>query len=237
MSTMQIIRLASGDTIQVRSGVLQGIGPAGPQGQVGPTGAKGDQGDRGETGPIGRMDDFLCECQVTQTTVAALTDTIVGWSSIVDELNLKTSATNFGFITQNGGAYHVSGWVRWSNPVGGATGYRQLQVLASTRSLPLVSIQLPAIYCPNVSFQFHTSFTANPNDTLNVHVYHNDDESLNVEAGRITFYRIGSGPKGDIGIQGVIGPQGPTGPAGPTGLTGSQGPCGTAAPTIDQLGP
>jgi hypothetical protein len=38
MSNSQVTRLESGGMIQIRSGVIQGIGPQGPQGTTGPQG-------------------------------------------------------------------------------------------------------------------------------------------------------------------------------------------------------
>lgn len=52
---MPIIRLTNGGAIQVRTGVLQGVGPVGPAGPTGPTGPAGPTGATGPAGADGEV--------------------------------------------------------------------------------------------------------------------------------------------------------------------------------------
>ena len=66
-----VVRLVNGGTIQVKTGVLQGVGPQGPRGYVGPQGPQGEQGPVGEQGQIGQILQ-----QATRTTVGRPTRSV-----------------------------------------------------------------------------------------------------------------------------------------------------------------
>lgn len=237
-SSFQVVRVGNGDTIQVRSGVLQGIGPQGNPGATGPRGPQGDQGPRGETGAMGRLEDFISVASVANTSVATGTDVLLNFTSILDEMNVIKSSTTLGFDTQIGpdlpGAFWLTGWVRWSQPGDGATGWRKLWITLTGESQPIYEVCFPAAFDTNTTLPLNTAFRVPlSTDEVNIYVRHNDNESLAVEAGRLQITRAGSGPKGDQGAQGVEGPEGPVGPAGPQGLAGSAGGGYT---TIDELG-
>lgn len=233
MSGFQVIRLASGDTVQVRSGVLQGLGPQGSTGPQGPRGLQGEQGAQGEPGPMGSINAFRTGCVISGSqSVAISTPTNLTFdTTVVDELSLKKSATNFS--SDETGDYHASGWVRFSQVADGATGWRQVQVFNTSTSEVLFESQVPAVYNGNTSVPFDISFRVNAGEIVVVRVQHNDNEAVAVSAGSANFYRQGSGPRGLQGIQGEIGPTGATGPQGPAGPTGS---AGTGYATIDEMG-
>ena len=71
MSGNTTVRLASGGTLQVRTGVLRG---AGPQGPVGPVGPQGPTGATGPTGPAGSVGDASSTASLTtdQSTTSTL---------------------------------------------------------------------------------------------------------------------------------------------------------------------
>ncbi len=232
-SSFQVMRVGNGDTIQVRSGVLQGIGPQGPPGATGGQGPQGDQGPRGDQGPIGRLDDFFTRTTVTPTTVPIGTETLVNFTSQLDELAIVKSVTNFGFDVQLGGSYYVSGWFRWAGAVDSSTGYRRIRILASTDTTPLAEDQIEAVALGNTTQSVNFSFQAAANDIVTVSAFHNDNEQLQIQAGRLHFFRIGSGPPGEAGPTGPMGPMGMTGPKGDTGAAGS---AGGGYSTIDALG-
>src|SRR5688572_3203978 len=90
-----IVRLSSGGQIQVRTGVLSGVGPQGPRGLVGPPGADGAQGPAGQTGPMGVVAKMMSRAVVSSTTsVTANTNTEVAFATVnYDDLGCFTSAT------------------------------------------------------------------------------------------------------------------------------------------------
>ena len=75
-----VIRLVNGGSIQVRTGVIQGVGPQGPRGVQGNQGIDGDQGPQGEPGPIGQILQLQGRTRVATSNVIALnTDTVVAF--------------------------------------------------------------------------------------------------------------------------------------------------------------
>ena len=58
-------RLASGDVLHIRTGVLQGIGPQGPRGATGQRGEKGETGPQGMPGPTGYVVESVTEVVTT----------------------------------------------------------------------------------------------------------------------------------------------------------------------------
>lgn len=230
MSGFQVIRLASGDTVQVRSGVLQGLGPQGSQGPQGTRGVQGESGPQGEKGDIGFLDAFRCYATINSSqSIGISTPTNVNFTNSVDDLGLQKSVTNF--TPDDEMDLKVSGFVRFNSVADGGTGWRQLQILNGTTVL--YEDQRPAVYSGNTSIGFSCSIHLLGGETARISVQHNDNEAVAVGAGAVTFYRQGSGPRGLQGVQGNIGNTGATGPAGPAGPAGS---AGTGYATIDAMG-
>lgn len=232
MSTFQVIRLTSGDTIQVRSGVLQGLGPQGSMGPQGARGPQGEQGLQGEKGDTGYVDAFRTAGDISAVQgVAISTWTNLVFANTADELSMWASGSNLSSADQTD--VHVTGWVRFNSVADGATGYRAVQLFNSTTNTVLWEDQRPAVYSGNTSIGFSHSVRLGGGEIMVVRVLQNDNESVSVGAGAITLYRQGAGPRGLQGIQGEIGPQGPQGPEGPQGPAGS---AGGGYATVDDLG-
>src|SRR3954464_13278331 len=95
-----VIRLVNGGTLQVRTGVIQGIGPQGPRGSVGAEGQQGDQGPVGETGPMGQIIQIQGRSMVNSANpLAANTDTAITFGSVTyDDLSCFTSISNITLV-------------------------------------------------------------------------------------------------------------------------------------------
>lgn len=214
-----VVRLVSGGTIQVRTGVLQGIGPQGPRGQVGPEGPEGPQGPLGETGPMGQILQLQARTAVSgTTTVNAATDTTVSFGSVAyDDLSCFTSSTNITLADV--GDYLFSVYVKFNLGSNAGNGIRDLWVVSTTQGTIARTTQVAdgtAATYVNLTYPVRTAIS---NEVFNVKVRSGDDVSVTITEGALTVTRIGSGPAG---------PQGPTGPTGPVGATGATGPTGPA---------
>jgi len=125
--TSQVIRVPNGGSIQVRSGVLRGIGPAGPVGPVGPQGQQGDQGLQGDTGATGSVNDFSSLfISSILTPVAANTDTIVPLDTVTrDTLNMFTSSTAYTIPAAGSYTFNINVTITKGGPdsVGGREVY------------------------------------------------------------------------------------------------------------------
>lgn len=201
-----IIRLVNGGKIQVRTGVLQGVGPAGPDGPVGPQGPDGPTGPQGEQGPIGQILQIQTEARVSgNTVVTAETDTMVAFGSVShDDLGMATSSVLF--TTQDAGDYLFTIWV----------GFEE----TNSFDLTLVSdsVVIAASSHEGKYGAMSYAYRAESAQQFRVYVRALDDDS--VSSGAISITRTGSGPvgpQGNQGIQGVQGVQGAPGPQGPAG--------------------
>ena len=222
----QITRLESGGMIQVRTGVIQGIGPQGPVGATGPKGETGDQGPQGIPGPTGSVQEFSSYFTNSAQSVAATTVTSgipTAWTNatfgsvIRDELNAQQSTTNY--TLQSGADYNGMVQIRFAKPTGNGTGFRAVRVNYPGTDT-WYAIQ-PA--CVDVVTYVNLPFavrSTNGSTVLTVQVAHNEVSSLSITS-MLWINRTGPG------VQGIQGEQGPQGPAGPTGSTGPQGPAGS----------
>lgn len=210
------IRLVNGGSIQVRTGVLQGIGPQGPRGVSGPAGADGPQGLQGDTGAMGQILAMMSKTSVgSSNPLAANTDTVVSWGSVAyDDLSCFSSVSNITLT--NAGDYLFTCYLRFD---AGVAGLRQVwySVNGSTIIRATRSSWAGTATFVDVSF----AYRAAAGDVLNVLA--RSDIALNIGQGSLTVNRIGSGP------QGVAGPQGPQGSVGPTGAKGDKGDAGSAS--------
>lgn len=213
-------RLQNGTAVQVRVGVLQGIGPIGPRGLIGETGALGPQGPVGPTGPAGQISSFMSQWSIsTSNAVAADTDQLLTFATTtLDELAAGVSSTAF---QPAAGDYMISAWIDFSLPADAGDSIRKLifkvggAVVAKQSCLAVVD----DVTTVSLSWPFRFSGS----NQLQVYARHSDNLSVAVAAGSLTLYRIGAGPQGATGPAGPQGAVGATGPAGPTGATGSAG--------------
>lgn len=217
-----VIRLNNGGVIQVRTGILQGVGPVGPKGPRGDVGLTGPEGPQGETGPMGAISQYLSSTKVGATTsVGADADTIVSFGSVIaDDLNAFTSASNIS--PAEIGDFQISVWVRFDVPANPGDGSRALWLQSSVENT-LCRDQTLAVPDEPTYLSLSWAHRTVAGEVLNVYVRSGDDLSVGVSAGGISLVRIGSGPQGAVGPQGEQGPVGPAGPQGPQGDPGSAG--------------
>jgi len=224
-----VVRLNNGGIIQVRTGVLQGIGPVGPRGGVGPQGPAGPEGAQGQTGPAGAITQYLSAARVSGgTPVGPDTDTLVAFGSVqYDDLNAFASSTNI--TPADPGDYQVSCWVEFDMPANAGDGARSLW-LRSNLNGTVCRVGVSAVGDEPTYVSFSWPIRTEAGETLNVYARQGDDLSVNISAGAISLIRIGSGP------QGAVGPAGPQGAVGPAGPQGPQGPAGSAGGTYTTYG-
>lgn len=214
------IKLVNGAAIQVRTGVVQGIGPQGPSGPIGPTGPQGDQGPVGQTGPAGSISQFQsCYTVGSAQSIPVTTPTQVSFGTIsYDDLSAHTSSVNFTIT--NPGDYELCCFVNMPAPAGGPSGHRELYIQASGGGEIIGHLRVPANTSGATVLQVSGRLRVAASTIYNVWVSQGDNENVDVASGRLTLTRVGSGPTGPAG---PAGPQGPTGNTGPTGLTGPAG--------------
>lgn len=215
-----IVRVGNGGTIQVRTGVIAGIGPTGPTGPtgpVGPQGIRGVQGERGETGYVSEAATIAR--RTSQQSVPVATSTLVQFDVVdIDELSAYSSSTNF---VPGAHSLYMSVWVRFDRGGGAASGSRVVEILQG--GVPVAANQGHARGGSNTIVDV-TCVTGvkivNPDEILSVRVWQNDSVAIPITSARVWLCRTGPGPQGP---QGIPGEQGPVGPVGAQGLTGPQG--------------
>lgn len=217
-----VVRLNNGGSIQVRTGVLQGIGPIGPRGLVGPTGPSGPTGPVGETGPMGAIQQYMSKTKIgAAIPVGPDTDTIVTFGQVLyDDLGAFASATSVA--PAETGDYLISVWGQFSMPSNAGDGIRSLWLQSSTEGT-LIRAQLPAVTDDSTYVNLSWPHRFESGESLAVWCRVGDDVSVALSAGALTLLRVGSGPAGGPG------PSGPPGPVGPAGPPGPQGPAGNAS--------
>lgn len=220
----QVIRLSSGDAIQLRTGPVSGIGPQGEVGPTGPVGPPGDPGPQGDVGPSGAVTEDATEVTSTasQQSVASATSTLVTFGTVVrDDMNAQASTTNY---RPGAGDYIVATTVTFSNGTGSLTGQRVLRIKVDGTTL--AETTAPAVVQSGTSSSSISLFTGlrltDPTSIITVEVWHNDAVTLSLKS-RMWLSRTGPGPQGVPGPQGAIGPVGATGAAGPKGNPGTVG--------------
>ena len=217
-----VVRLVSGGAIQVRTGVIQGIGPQGPRGQRGLPGPDGPQGPQGEPGPMGQILQVQTRANVSSNTTMSPSATgPVAFATIVyDDLGAATSTTNFTLAQT--GDYLLSAYVRFSPPSGTAVGTRQL-ILNSSVYGPIAHNGVNAAAGDTWLSISHPYRCTTSGDVITVQGRSEDTAAVLISVGALTITRIGSGPAGAIGPAGPTGATGATGAVGPTGPAGSSG--------------
>lgn len=206
-----VVRLVNGGSIQVRTGVIQGIGPQGPTGPSGAQGFDGPQGPIGDTGPQGQILQLQALSAVaTNNPLSAGADTVIAYGSVsYDDPSVFTSTSNITLTAA--GDYLLSTWLRFDAATAtkrevwfqtGSTTIARKSVMADT-GIFYVDLAMP--------------FRAAGGEVVNVHAL--SAAASGISQGSVSVTRVGSGPPG---------PQGPQGIQGPIGATGAQGPAGPA---------
>jgi hypothetical protein len=208
-----VVRLVSGGSIQVRTGVIQGIGPQGPRGVSGSQGIDGAQGPVGETGPMGQILQLSARTTVsTNNPIAATTDTVVNFGFITHDDMQSFSNTAFTFPAD--GDYLLSAWLRFD---AAAATVRELWFAVGAATLARTSRMAGtgAPFYVDLSFPYR----ALTGQVANVLV--RSGSATGISEGSWAVTRVGSGPPGIQGPQGIQGPVGATGAQGPQGTPGS----------------
>jgi hypothetical protein len=227
----QIVRLGNGDSIQVRTGVLRGSGPAGPTGPANSltigtvteapvadatiSGTPPNQTldlvlpTSTVAGPTGFIQDMLTRSRVTSniSSIAANSDQVVTFhTNDVDELDMVTTSTTFTPVPNNDPDRVISFEVSVTfNGTATNTGYRRVWVVmngVTTIADMNVGCNPTANQATVVTLPCIYRFT--DNDYFSVYCRHGNGTAVTVSAGHIRAIRVGAGPTG---------PTGPTGPA------------------------
>jgi hypothetical protein len=208
-----VVRLVNGGAIQVRTGVIQGIGPQGPRGVAGPQGLQGEQGPIGPIGPLGQIlqSQGLVNMS-TSNTLTANSDVTLAWGSVAyDDLSCFTSSTNVTLVAA--GDYLLSAWIRFdATPASD----QSLWFITGSTTIARKSARSGAGDTCYLDLSF--PYRATGNNVITVHA--RSTSATAVSQGVWAVTRTGSGPQGPQGIQGqtgATGSQGAQGPAGPTG--------------------
>jgi hypothetical protein len=222
-----VVRLTSGGSIQVRTGVIQGIGPTGPEGPAGPIGADGPVGPQGVQGVPGQFTNFLTKCTATGQSLAINTDTNVVWNTTtLDELGARVGTTSIKLAAI--GDYMFNVWIQFA--VCGTpptTGQRHLWVESSTAGVTVARVALDAHATSNTHVSLTTVYRSTVVDeSMRIKVRNEDGHAVSITGGNYTLTRVGAG---------LTGPQGPQGVAGVPGTTPWRGTwnAGTAYVTGD----
>lgn len=204
-----VVRLTNGGAIQVRTGVIQGIGAQGPRGVAGPQGIDGAQGPVGEVGPQGQILKMQARTSVsTNNPIAAATDTLVNFGSVGYDDMQGFSNTAFTFPAD--GDYMLSCWLRFDDA---AATVRELWFTVASTTIARTSRMAGtgAPFYVDLAFPYR----ALTGEVANVLV--RSGSATGISLGSWSVTRVGSGPPGEAG---------PVGPQGPVGATGAQGPTG-----------
>lgn len=205
-----VVRLVNGGSIQVRTGVIQGIGPQGPRGVAGPQGIDGAQGPVGEVGPMGQINQLQGKASVaTNNPLAANTNTVIAFGSVTyDDMSAFTSTSNITLTAA--GDYILGTYLRFNDAV---AGLREVWFAVGATTLSRTS-RMSVAGAP-FYVDLATAYRAAAGDVVNVIA--KSAAATGISEGSLTVTRVGSGP---------IGPQGVEGPVGPIGATGAEGPAG-----------
>ena len=222
----QVVRLVTGDVIEIRTGAIQGVGPQGNQGIQGEKGDTGDTGPTGATGPTGpegmvREDAAI----VTMGSTSIADNTFVALKLTTVEYDPYSWVDNTGASTKivlPVGNYFAMGYVLYSPPAGTGVGYRLMSLLYN--NVFVGGQQTPAVTGVSTSVTGSAMFRAtSATPYLELKTQHTQGTALSIISARLAVSRIGAGSPG------IQGPIGPTGPAGPASTV--PGPPGTLSPT------
>lgn len=219
-SGTSVTRIVSGDVIQVRTGVVQGIGPEGPTGPQGPQGLDGPAGPQGVPGPMGQIDDYFTYAHSigNALSIAANTPTLANMNTVVrDDPGLVATLTT---VLLPIGTWYLQASVTFVKPSAqNGGGWRKIDVVYDS-SVWDTEIQ-NAIADTDTTFACRTMIPATTEGlSVNFRLTHSDTVAVSTIS---KFFITKLGP----GAEGPAGPTGPSGPVGPTGPTGPLGPAGT----------
>lgn len=215
-----VVRLVNGGSIQVRTGVVQGIGPQGPRGVTGPQGPQGEQGPMGEVGPMGQILEMGSKTAVgTNNPITANTDTLIAFGAVAyNEIGCIQDSTTLRF--DDPGLFMLNVYLRFDDA---AATVREVWFRTGGGDTIARKSAMAGVGAP-FYVDLAAQFKALGGETVNVMARSGSATAVGIGGGTVAITRIGSGPKGvkgDQGIQGLQGPIGPNGAAGPPGSASS----------------
>lgn len=220
-----IIKLDNGSTIQVRTGVLAGVGPEGPRGVVGPPGPDGGQGPQGVPGPTGQITQWASRFITGTQSINLATETAIGFGTVsYDDIGAAQSTTTYKAVETGDYLFTVTFWLADY----GTTGRIVCSIVSSIDGrVGGNQLTLGSGWNSGVVTPLHVNYLARAveNETFQVKLIADaSDTNITVSAGStLSITRIGPGPEGEPGPTGADGPIGPEGPEGPQGEAGSSG--------------
>lgn len=222
-----VVRLVNGGGIQVRSGVIQGIGPIGPRGYVGNQGPQGEQGPIGPEGPMGQILENMGSTKVaTSNPVAANTDTTISFGSAVDDVpGFFPTLTNC--LLSSPGGYLLSVWLRFDDA---AASGREVWFQVGAQTIARTS-RMAGVGAP---FYVDLTFPYKAVGGEVVNVVARSGATTAISDGSWTCTRVGSGPPGPIGPPGI---QGVQGIQGIQGIKGDDGDANSGFATYAEMLP
>lgn len=215
-----VTRIVSGDVIQVRTGVIQGIGPEGPTGPQGPQGLDGPQGVQGVPGPMGTIEDYMTYAHSVGNpqAIAANTPTLLNMNTVVrDDPGLISTLTA---VVLPIGVWSIQISTTFVKPAQqNAGGYRKVDIVYdSTVWDTATQNAIPDI---DMTFSCRTIIPALVDGlVVNFQATHTDTVAISTVS-KFFITKHGPGPQGPAGPTGASGPVGPTGPTGPIGPAGT----------------
>jgi len=222
-----VIRLVNGGQIQVRTGVIQGIGPQGPRGVAGPQGMQGEQGPVGPVGPIGQILQMQGRTDVgTNNPLTANTDALIAFGSVAyDDLSCFSSSTNVTLTAA--GDYMLACYLRFD---AASVGIRSMWLQTGATTIARTSVYAD----PGNAYYLDLTYPFRASGGEIITVRARSDNTSAISQGSFAVTRLGSGPPGPQGPQGV---QGPIGAQGVQGIMGPVGPASAGFPTYALLLP
>lgn len=214
-----VVRLVNGGAIQVRTGVIQGIGPQGPRGVSGAQGLQGEQGPVGEPGPMGQILQMQGHTSVgTMNPIAANTDTIISFGQVgYDDLSCFSTIANI--LLSAAGDYLFCCSLCFNDA---AAGYREVWFSSTTTgTFARTTRNATATTATGTWVDLTMPYRSNGGGEI-INVLARSGVATGVGNGFLTVTRVGSGPPGPVG------PAGPQGAAGAAGAQGPAGPPGSA---------
>lgn len=214
----QVVRLRSGETVAVRTGVLRGAGPQGPSGPPGATGAQGVPGPVGPKGDVNALRAFM------RSTASVATSSSQWYPAAMDELvvnDLLTTPYNaLAWSFKESGVYLAIVKIRFEKSANPSSGGARKVQLVDQSGAAILEASLEAV--GNEPTSFTASAVVDINAAFNYHLEARsyDSAGISLTTRSIVFIRVGAGSQGALG---------PVGPVGATGPQGSQGPAGNAS--------
>jgi hypothetical protein len=216
-----VTRLPNGGTVQVKAGILRGVGPQGPVGPVGLTGPAGPTGPQGPMGEINDLQTFLQDSSSVATGGGDWTDAALLQPDGARNDLLVPTTDGFNIQFTQTGSY-IGVLVARFEPATISDGVDTSTGTRAVRLVDLSGAQVGDAYCSLAAATTEPTvlimpFVISPDPSKSYKLQGMSDDTLgvNLTYRSLTILRVGAGPAGA------------TGPRGPLGLTGAQGPQGS----------